>query len=54
MTASELPTVVIPPKFIPELKKLSDTVLGFQEATDEVGGLLHARSSQAPDRTWVV
>ncbi|KAI8282723.1 Cytochrome P450 monooxygenase [Colletotrichum sp. SAR11_57] len=35
MTASELPTVVIPPKFIPELKKLSDTVLGFQEATDE-------------------
>ncbi|KAJ5019546.1 Isoflavone reductase-like protein P3 [Colletotrichum sp. SAR 10_99] len=34
MTASELPTVVIPPKFIPELKKLSDTVLGFQEATD--------------------
>ncbi|KAJ0280642.1 hypothetical protein COL940_006139 [Colletotrichum noveboracense] len=35
MTASELPTVVIPPKFIPELKKLSDTVLGFQEATNE-------------------
>ncbi|KAF3807008.1 Ent-kaurene oxidase [Colletotrichum gloeosporioides] len=35
MTASELPTVVIPPKFIPELKKLSDSVLGFQEATDE-------------------
>ncbi|KAF4814196.1 Cytochrome P450 monooxygenase ATR2 [Colletotrichum siamense] len=34
-TITELPTVVIPPKFIPELKKLSDTVLGFQEATDE-------------------
>ncbi|KAF4813025.1 Cytochrome P450 monooxygenase ATR2 [Colletotrichum tropicale] len=34
-TIIELPTVVIPPKFIPELKKLSDTVLGFQEATDE-------------------
>ncbi|KAF6833650.1 ent-kaurene oxidase [Colletotrichum plurivorum] len=35
MTASEIPTVVIPPKFVPELKKLPDTVLGFQEATDE-------------------
>lgn len=33
----EIPTVVIPPKFVPELKKLPDTVLGFQEATDEVG-----------------